>query len=65
MKPSFQYGFNYMNEEKSDSGAKKAKYIASIIYLLLLTFIVGGSYINQQNTPENKNTKVNQLNRDL
>ena len=32
----------------SDPAAKKVKYIASIIYLLIFTFIVGGSYINQQ-----------------
>jgi hypothetical protein len=28
--------------------AKKAKYIASILYLLVLAFIVGGSYLHQQ-----------------
>lgn len=37
-----------MNEYNPDPKAKKVKYIASIIYLLVLVFIVGGSYINQQ-----------------
>ncbi len=57
-----------MNEKnRPDTNSKKAKYVVSIIYLLLLTFIVGGSYINQQNTVENKtvNPDSNQLNRAL
>lgn len=33
-------------EHKDDN--KKAKNIAAIVFLLFLTFIVGGSYINQQ-----------------
>ena len=40
-----------MSENTSDSevkAAKKVKYIASIIYLLVFAFVVGGSYINQQ-----------------
>lgn len=37
-----------MNEYNPDPAAKKVKYIASIVYLLVLAFIVGGSYINQQ-----------------
>ena len=37
-----------MNEHSSKSTAKKVKYITSIIYLVVLAFIVGGSYINQQ-----------------
>jgi len=37
-----------MNEYNPDPAAKKVKYIASIIYLLVLAFIVGGTYINQQ-----------------
>ncbi len=44
-----------MNKNKPDSNTKNAKYIASIIYVLILTFIVGGSYINQQNTLVDKN----------
>jgi len=32
----------------TDPAARKVKYIASIIYLLVFSFIVGGSYINQQ-----------------
>lgn len=37
-----------MTHHSSDTKAKKVKYIASIVYLLIFTFIVGGSYINQQ-----------------
>lgn len=37
-----------MNEYNPDPTTKKVKYIASIIYLLVMAFIVGGSYINQQ-----------------
>jgi len=37
-----------MNEYNPDPAAKKVKYIASIIYLLVFAFLVGGSYINQQ-----------------
>lgn len=40
-----------MNQYNPDPAAKKVKYIASIIYLLVLAFIVGGSYINQQLNP--------------
>ena len=37
-----------MNEHNSKNTAKKVKYITSIIYLVVLAFIVGGSYIHQQ-----------------
>lgn len=37
-----------MTKTNPDQAAKKVKYIASIIYLLVFAFIVGGSYINQQ-----------------
>ena len=37
-----------MNEHTSKNTAKKVKYVTSIIYLIVLAFIVGGSYINQQ-----------------
>ena len=37
-----------MNENVPDSSTKKVKYTVSIIYLLVLAIIVGGSYINQQ-----------------
>ena len=36
-----------MNKNTPDADAKKVKYIASILYLLVFTFIVVGSYINQ------------------
>jgi hypothetical protein len=38
------------NSSDSVAAAKKVKYTASIIYLLVFAFIVGGSYINQQPT---------------
>ncbi len=43
-----------MNQYNPDPTAKKVKYIASIIYLLVLAFLVGGSYINQQQQPSEK-----------
>ncbi len=36
-----------MTEYTTDP-AKKVKYIASILYLLFFAFIVGGSYLHQQ-----------------
>ncbi|KAF3978518.1 MAG: hypothetical protein HFP77_01535 [Methylococcales symbiont of Iophon sp. n. MRB-2018] len=39
-----------MREYNPDSVAKKVRYTASAIYLLVLAFIVGGSYINQQDS---------------
>ncbi|KAF3982645.1 MAG: hypothetical protein HFP81_05595 [Methylococcales symbiont of Hymedesmia sp. n. MRB-2018] len=39
-----------MREYNPDPVAKKVRYTASIIYLLVLAFIVGGSYINQQDS---------------
>lgn len=38
-----------LNEEKQILAAKKVKHTVSIIYLIIFAFIVGGSYINQQN----------------
>ncbi len=43
-----------MIENYSNPVAKKARYIASIIYLLVFSFIVGGSYINQQTSSTNE-----------
>ncbi|MCK5828995.1 MAG: hypothetical protein KAH20_01700 [Methylococcales bacterium] len=40
-----------MTESNPEQAEKKVKYIASIIYLLVFAFIVGGSYINQQQEP--------------
>ena len=37
-----------MSELKADDGGKKAKNIAAVVYLAVLIFLVGGSYINQQ-----------------
>jgi hypothetical protein len=32
----------------SHDGSKKVKNIAAVLYLLVLTFLVGGSYLHQQ-----------------
>lgn len=37
-----------MNKYTPDPAVKKAKYIASAIYLLVFSFIVGGTYISNQ-----------------
>lgn len=37
-----------MSDYHSDDGSKKVKNIAAVLYLLVLTFLVGGSYLNQQ-----------------
>lgn len=37
-----------MNDPHTDDGSKKAKNIAAIVYLLVLSFLVGGSYWHQQ-----------------
>ena len=37
-----------MSNLHPDDGSKKAKNITAIIYMLVLIFLVGGSYINQQ-----------------
>jgi hypothetical protein len=36
-----------MNDQNSDDGSKKVKNIAAVLYLLVLMFLVGGSYLNQ------------------
>jgi len=43
-----------MTHHSSDTKTKKVKYIASIVYLLVFTFIVGGSYINQQTASDSQ-----------
>jgi len=37
-----------MRIDKADDGSKKVKNIAAVVYLAVLLFLVGGSYINQQ-----------------
>lgn len=39
-----------MSINKSIDPAKKAKNIAAVLYLLVLAFLVGGSYLHQQQT---------------
>lgn len=40
-----------------DPGTKKAKRIASIIYVCVMAFIVGGSYLHQQRQAEQATTE--------
>lgn len=37
-----------MTNRNNVDGSKRVKNIAAVLYLLALTFVVGGSYINQQ-----------------
>jgi hypothetical protein len=37
-----------MNNPSHDDGSKKVKNIAAVLFLLVLTFLVGGSYLHQQ-----------------
>lgn len=32
--------------------SKKARYIASVVYVLIMSFIVGGTYLSQQENAE-------------
>jgi hypothetical protein len=34
--------------ERKDDGSKRVKNIAAVLYLLVLVFVVGGTYLNQQ-----------------
>lgn len=38
--------------------SKKVRYISSIIFVLLMVFVVGGSYLSQQGKPEVESTTV-------
>lgn len=51
-----------MNEINTAPTPKKVRYIASIIYLLIFAFIVGGSYINQQTSTEQNNDIFSETN---
>ncbi len=48
-----------MNEENPETkhAAKKVRHIASIIYLLVFAFLIGGTYYNQQQKP-NANEEI-------
>lgn len=37
-----------MSDRKPDDSGKRIKNIAAVIYLLLMVFVVGGSYLNQR-----------------
>ena len=36
-----------MTNQLHDDGSKRVKRIAAVLYLLLMAFVVGGSYLNQ------------------
>ena len=42
-----------MKNQNEVDAIKKVKNIAAVLYMLVLTFVVGGSYINQQHIPAN------------
>ncbi len=48
-----------MNRHKDD-GSRKAKNIAAILYLLVLSFLVGGSYIHQHQNQDTTATEQHQ-----
>lgn len=48
-----------MSNQNSDDGSKKVKNIAAVLYLLVLTFLVGGSYLNQQHAQAASAAPVN------
>lgn len=37
-----------MPNQNHDDGSKRVKNIAAVLYLLVMIFVVGGSYLNQQ-----------------
>jgi hypothetical protein len=45
-----------MSTHKADDGSKKVKNIAAVVYLAVLIFLVGGSYINQQRADAGQQT---------
>ena len=45
-----------MTNTQPDDGSKLAKNIAAVVYLIVLIFLVGGSYINQKRTEIKTNT---------
>lgn len=51
-KNPYLFEINAMNDNHTDAKARKVKYMISIVYLLVLAFVVGGSYIHQQHQDE-------------
>ncbi len=47
-------------EQKTNS-AKKARRIAAVVYILLMAFIVGGTLLNQSNTPSSPEDTVDEF----
>lgn len=41
-----------MSNPNYDDGSKKVKNIAAILYLVVLSFLVGGSYLHQQRSQD-------------
>lgn len=50
-----------MSDHSTDDGSKKVKNIAAVLYLLVLTFLVGGSYLNQHRTEANATTQTSDV----
>lgn len=48
-----------MIDRLGDDGSKKAKNIAAIVFLLVLSFLVGGSYWHQQHPEMNAEATKN------
>ena len=43
-----------MTNQLHDDGSKRVKRIAAVLYLLLMAFVVGGSYLNQHDADAQK-----------
>lgn len=48
-----------MSDRNADDGSKKVKNVAAVLYLLVLVFLVGGSYINQHRADAVSDSPVN------
>ena len=46
--PALLRGEKAVTNRINDDGSRRVKNIAAVLYLLVLAFVVGGSYINQR-----------------
>ena len=59
--PAFtRLGLIGMKVDDHDDGSKRVKNIAAVLYLLVLIFLVGGSYLNQQNEHGDRQNRTTQ-----
>ena len=49
-------------QRSPDDGSRRVKNIAAILYLLVLAFLVGGSYIHQQSNEKSVDQEPEQAN---